>query len=59
MENPVITIYGNYYEKNAIIDWLNRRQTDPLTNQPLTEKDLYEDDEYKKKIQKYRIIHNI
>ena len=59
MENPVITIYGTHYEKNAIIDWLNRRQTDPLTNQPLTEKDLTEDEEYKKNIKEYRFIHDI
>ena len=48
MENPVLTIYGTYYEKNAIIDWLSRDKTDPLTKQPLTEKDLIEDEEYKK-----------
>ena len=59
MENPVITIYGTHYEKNAIIDWLKRHQTDPLTNQPLTEKDLIEDKEYKEKIKKYRKIHDI
>jgi hypothetical protein len=59
MENPVITIYGTHYEKNAIIDWLKRHQTDPLTNQPLTEKDLTEDEEYKKNIKEYRFIHDI
>ena len=59
MENPVITIYGTHYEKNAIIDWLKRNQTDPLTNQPLTEKDLTEDEEYKKNIKLYRFVHDI
>ena len=59
MENPVITIYGTHYEKYAIIDWLKRHQTDPLTNQPLTEKDLTEDEEYKKNIKEYRFIHDL
>ena len=36
MKNPVITPSGNYYEKYAIIEWINMHHTDPLTREKLT-----------------------
>ena len=54
MENPVLTPSGNYYEKSAILDWINKNQTDPLTREHLTVDMLVEDYEYKKQIIEYR-----
>ena len=54
MENPVITPSGNYYEKSAIIDWINREGTEPMTREKLTVDMLVEDDEYRRKIIEYR-----
>ena len=54
MENPVITPSGNYYEKTAIIDWINKNKNDPLTREYLTVDMLIEDNEYKKQIIAYR-----
>ena len=54
MENPVITPSGNYYEKSAIIDWINKNQSDPLSREYLTVEMLVEDYEYKKQIIEYR-----
>jgi len=54
MENPVITPSGNYYEKSAIIDWINKNQSDPLSREYLTVEMLVEDNEYKKQIIEYR-----
>ena len=54
MENPVITPSGNYYEKKAIIDWINKEGTDPMTRERLTIDMLIEDNEYKKQIIEYR-----
>ena len=54
MENPVLCPSGNYYEKTAIIDWLKKHDTEPLTREHLTIDMLVEDKEYKKKIQEYR-----
>jgi hypothetical protein len=30
MKNPVLAPSGNYYEKDAILDWIERNGTDPL-----------------------------
>ena len=54
MENPVITPSGTYYEKKAIIDWINKNNTDPMTREILTVDMLIEDHEYKNKIIEYR-----
>ena len=54
MENPVITPSGTYYEKKAIIDWINKNNTDPMTREKLTVDMLIEDHEYKNKIIEYR-----
>ena len=54
MRNPVIAPSGNYYEKTAIIDWINRKGTDPMTRERLTIDMLIEDNDYKKQIIEYR-----
>ena len=54
MRNPVIAPSGNYYEKTAIIDWINRKGTDPMTRERLTIDMLIEDNDYKKQILEYR-----
>ena len=59
MTNPVITPSGNYYEKSAIINWLNKNGTDPITREQLTVDQLIEDEEYKNKIIEYRKKFNI
>ena len=54
MKNPVLSPSGNYYEKAAIIDWINKEGTEPLTREKLTVDMLIEDEEYKKQIIEYR-----
>ena len=54
MENPVLSPSGNYYEKSAIINWIEKHNTDPLTREHLTVDMLIEDEEYKKQIINYR-----
>ena len=54
MKHPVLCPSGNYYEKSAILDWLKKNDTEPLTRQHLTANMLVEDEEYRKKIIEYR-----
>ena len=49
MENPVII-----YEKKAILDWIKRNPTDPITREKLTPNMLVEDKEYRNAIREYR-----
>ena len=59
MEHPVITTYGHYYEKSAILDWLRNHDTDPMTNQKLTQEMIFDDIDYENAIKEYKFIHNI
>ena len=54
MKHPMLSPSGNYYEKSAIIDWINKNQTDPMTREKLTVDMLIEDKEYAKKIKEYK-----
>ena len=54
MTNPVLTPSGNYYEKSAIISWIEKNHTDPMTRENLTKEMLFEDEDYKKEIIAYR-----
>ena len=56
MKNPVLTPSGAYYEKSAILKWIKKHKTDPITRERLTKDMLQEDHEYKKKIKKYRKV---
>jgi hypothetical protein len=40
MRFPVCTPNGDTYEKNAIIQWINEKHTDPITREPLSIRDL-------------------
>ena len=54
MEHPVLCPSGNYYEKSAIIEWIKKNNTDPLSREKLTVDMLIEDEEYKNKIIEFR-----
>ena len=54
MNNPVLTPSGKYYEKSAIIDWINKHHNDPFTRENLSVDMLIEDPEYKQKIIEYK-----
>ena len=54
MDHPMLTPSGNYYEKSAIIKWINENHTDPITREYLTVDQLMEDNEYRKKIREIR-----
>ena len=54
MKHPVLAPSGNYYEKSAIIEWIKKNQTDPMTREKLTVDMLIEDKEYSKKIKEYK-----
>ena len=54
MENPVLSPSGIYYEKSAIINWIEKHNIDPMTRERLTVDMLIEDEDYKKKIIEYR-----
>ncbi len=36
MKDPVQGNDGNTYERRAIVEWLNRNQTSPITREPMT-----------------------
>ena len=54
MQNPVLSPSGIYYEKSAIISWIEKNHTEPFTRENLTIDMLVEDEEYRKKIIEYR-----
>ena len=54
MKNPVLSPSGNYYEKSAIIDWIEKNHNDPFSRENLTVDMLVEDEEFRKQIIKYR-----
>jgi U-box domain len=54
MSEPVKTIYGNLYEKRAILSWINQQgHIDPLTGAPLSENDLKPMDDLANEIREY------
>jgi hypothetical protein len=40
LEQPIQTKYGHIYERRAIVQWIQRKGSCPMTSQPLTEADL-------------------
>ena len=54
MKHPMLSPSGTYYEKSAIIDWIKKNQTDPMTREKLTIDMLVEDKEFAKKIKEYK-----
>ena len=45
---------GNYYEKSAIIQWINKNKTAPISREILTIDMLVEDIEFRNKIKEYK-----
>ena len=54
MKHPMLTPSGNYYEKSAIIQWINKNKTDPISREILTIDMLVEDIEFRNKIKEYK-----
>ena len=54
MKHPMLTPSGNYYEKSAIIQWINKNKTDPISREILTIDMLVEDVEFRNKIKEYK-----
>jgi len=59
MDNPVLTPSGQYYEKNAILKWLEKNKTDPITREHLSKDMLIEDLDFKREIEEYKFINDI
>ena len=53
MQDPVITPHGMSFDRKAIIDWLCKDQTCPLTKKPLKKEDLITNYALKSSIQEY------
>ena len=54
MKDPVTDQEGHTYERIAIMKWLSKSNTSPLTRKPLIEKDLYTNIPFKKTIDSMR-----
>jgi len=54
MEDPVITPYGTTYERSAILDWLKKHNTDPLTKKKLSKDMLITNYALRSAIQEYK-----
>ena len=54
MKDPVTDQEGHTYERSAIMKWLSKSNTSPLTRKPLIEKDLYTNIPFKKTIDSMR-----
>ena len=54
MEDPVITPYGTTYERSAILNWLKKNNTDPLTKKKLTKDMLITNYALRSAIQEYK-----
>lgn len=54
MQDPVLTVQGNVYERAAITEWLQSHTRDPLTNSPLTALTLVPCNPIKSEIEAFR-----
>ena len=54
MEDPVITPYGTTYERSAILNWLKKHDTDPLTKKRLSKEMLITNYALRSAIQEYK-----
>ncbi|XP_064197572.1 uncharacterized protein LOC135258200 isoform X2 [Anguilla rostrata] len=52
--DPVMTPYGDIYERQAIEDTLTKQKTDPFNNKPLEVKDLKPNKDMRSMVRKYR-----
>lgn len=53
MSDPVSTPYGNSFDRKSIEDWLNKKNTCPLSRKPLSQKDLIPNYSLKQSIEWY------
>lgn len=58
MTDPVMDREGNSYERAAIMDWLNRQRTSPITRSPLSPSDLVPNRGLKDAIEEYKAATN-
>ena len=54
MKDPVTEPDGHTYEREAIMKWLSKNNTSPMTRKPLSEKELYANIPFKKTIDSMR-----
>ena len=54
MKDPVITPYGTTYERSAILNWLKKHNTDPLTKKKLSKDMLITNYALRSAIQEYK-----
>jgi len=54
INNPVVDHEGNTYEEEAIIEWLSKNQTSPITRSPLTASQLKPNRALKDAIEDYK-----
>ena len=55
MEDPVTTIYGHIYEKEALLKWIDKYHTDPITRKKLTRNDVFPALPFRNAIQEFKI----
>ena len=41
MKRPVLTPSGVYYEKSAILKWIRKHNTDPISGKPLNKNEIF------------------
>ena len=59
IQDPVKSPSGIYYERSAILKWLEKNHNDPMTRKHLTNDMLIEDEEYNIKLRNFKKEHGI
>ena len=59
MNNPVVDNEGNSYEQSAILEWLSRNNTSPITRNPLDTSQLSPNRALKDLIDEYKLKNGI
>jgi hypothetical protein len=60
MVHPLMTITGRNYERDAILEWLEKGSGKcPLTRQPMSPSDLVSNRSLESKIKAWRVAHNV
>jgi hypothetical protein len=52
-QRPVRTKYGHFFERRAILEWIDKHHTCPLTRQPLRRADLSEDAAFRHRVRAF------
>lgn len=56
MDDPVILVNGQSYERAAITEWLSSHSNDPITNQDLKNKRIISNFALKSAIQAHQVV---